>query len=120
MARNRVKTPDLRRVRKTEINFNIQLTEEQKLAKAIALENKITIFTGRAGTSKTLLNCQIALDLVMSGRLGKLLVTRPTIIAGEGEGMGFLPGDAFDFLGGKMAPYIRPILEAMYELKSKK
>lgn len=106
-----------RRLTKTESSFNVKLTEEQKRAKAVALENQVTIFTGRAGTSKTLLACNIALDLLQKGIVGKVLVTRPMIDVGKT--MGFLPGDAFSFTEGKMAPYMAPIMQAMYKLKAK-
>jgi len=117
MPRDR-KNPLTRRPRKTEATFQVQLTAEQKLAKAIALDNQVVIFTGKPGTSKTFLNCNIALDLLITNRVGKILVTRPTVIVGSGEGMGFLPGDAFNFKEGKMAPYLSPILQAMIELRS--
>jgi phosphate starvation-inducible PhoH-like protein len=108
-ARKRTKKPT---------TFQVQLTEEQKRAKAVALENQVTIFTGRAGTSKTLLACNIALDLLQQGAVGKIIVTRPMIDVGKT--MGFLPGEAFSFTEGKMAPYMAPIMQAMYKLKSKK
>ena len=103
---------------KTEPTFHVQLTEEQKLAKAVALENRITIFTGRAGTSKTLLTCNIALDLLQKGKVSRIIVTRPMVDVGKT--MGYLPGEAFSFTEGKMAPYMAPIMQAMYKLKDKK
>lgn len=111
------KDPLTRRPTKHPTTFKMQLNEEQKEAKAIALENVVTIFTGEPGTSKTFLNCNIALDLLISNKVGKIIVTRPTVQLGEG--MGFLPGDAFDFKEGKMAPYLNPILQSMYDLKGK-
>lgn len=104
-----------RKLTKQPTKFQVQLTEEQKQAKAVALANQVTIFTGRAGTSKTLLSCNIALDLMQKGVVDKIIVTRPMIDVGKT--MGFLPGDAFDFKEGKMAPYMAPILQAMYKLK---
>jgi len=117
MSINR-KSPEAKRVRKTETKFQVTLTAEQKAAKAIALDNQVVIFTGKPGTSKTLLNCNIALDLLISGRVGKIIVTRPTVDVGKS--MGFLPGDAFDFKEGKMAPYLAPIIQAMYKLRAEK
>ena len=121
MARSRVKPPETRKPNKTSVQFKLQLTEEQARAKEIALDSKYTILTGRAGTAKTTLNCQIALDRVLNKYMGKILITRPTVTVKDehNSGMGFLPGDAFDFKGGKMAPFINPILEAMIELTSK-
>ena len=108
----------VKRIRKGPISFNIQLTEEQKRAKALALENIITVFTGKPGTSKSTMVCNIALDLLIKGVLDKIIVTRP--IVDVSKSMGFLPGDAFDFKEGKMAPYISPLLETMYKLRSQK
>ena len=48
---------------KRPIKFQLQLNEEQKLAKEKILNNAITILSGKAGSGKTLLACQIALDL---------------------------------------------------------
>lgn len=104
-----------RKLTKSPSTFKVQLTDEQKRAKAVALANQVTIFTGRAGTSKTLLSCNIALDLMQKGMVGKIIVTRPMIDVGKT--MGFLPGEAFNFKEGKMAPYMAPILQAMYKLK---
>jgi len=106
--------PD-RKLTKQPSKFNVQLTSEQKNAKAVALANQVTVFTGRAGTSKTLLSCNIALDLLQKRMVSKIIVTRPMIDVGKT--MGFLPGEAFDFKEGKMAPYMAPILQAMYKLK---
>lgn len=106
------------RLRKTPVTFRIQLTPEQKAAKAIALDNDVIIFTGKPGTAKSLLSSNIALDLLISGRVGKIIVTRPMVDVGKNP-MGFLPGDAFDFKEGKAAPYIAPILQAMYKLYPK-
>lgn len=105
------------RLKKNPTTFHVTLTEEQKQAKALALDHQVTIFTGRAGTSKTLLSCNIALDFLIQGRVKKIIVTRPMIDVGKS--MGYLPGDAFDFKEGKMAPYLAPILQAMYKLRKK-
>lgn len=106
-----------RRVRKGPTTFHVTLDEEQKKAKTLALDNQVTIFTGRAGTSKTLLSCNIALDFLIQAKVKKIIVTRPMIDVGKS--MGFLPGEAFDFKEGKMAPYLAPILQAFYKLRNK-
>jgi predicted ribonuclease YlaK len=51
-----------KRVVKNPINFKIQLNEEQKKAKEIILNNTITLLAGQAGSGKTLLACNVALD----------------------------------------------------------
>lgn len=115
---NRERAPKVRtKVVKSGITFNVILDEEQKVAKDIAMENDVTIFTGKPGTSKTLLNCHIALDLLLSGFVNKIIVTRPTV--NVGKEIGHLPGDAFSFESGKLAPYLAPILQAMTKLRSK-
>ena len=47
---------------KNPIKFKLQLNEEQKEAKSKILDNTITLLAGAAGSGKTLLACQIALD----------------------------------------------------------
>lgn len=116
---NREKEPvaRIKKLRKTPVTFHIKLTEEQKQTKAIALANTVTVLTGKPGTSKTTVICHVALDLLISGVVSKIIVTRPTVEVSKT--MGFLPGDAFDFKEGKMAPYLAPILQAMTKLRSK-
>ena len=48
---------------KGKIKFNIKLNEEQKLAKEVILLNTITLLAGKAGSGKTLLAVQVALDM---------------------------------------------------------
>lgn len=97
--------------------FGYQLSDEQKAAKRVALDNTITFLTGKPGTSKTFLAAQIGLDGVISKEYGKLIVTRPMVDVGNS--MGFLPGEAFSFTEGKTAPYLQPVLQQMYKLRSK-
>ena len=47
---------------KNPIKFRINLNEEQKRAKEIILNSKVAVLAGKAGSGKTLLACQIALD----------------------------------------------------------
>ena len=98
---------------KNPINFQINLNEEQKSAKAKILENVITILTGGAGSGKTLLACQIALDLLFNREIEKIIIARPVITSGEE--LGFLPGDIKE----KMDPFVAPIYENMHRLYSK-
>ena len=64
---------------KGEINFHMSLNEEQKVAKQIILDNPVTLLKGMAGSGKTLLACQIALDLVFKREMDKIVITRPTV-----------------------------------------
>ena len=47
---------------KTPIKFHIQLNPEQKEAKQKILDNTITLLAGQAGSGKTLVACNVALD----------------------------------------------------------
>ena len=51
---------------KQPIKFNLVLNEEQKQAKAIILENPVTVLKGMAGSGKTLVAVQVALDLLFN------------------------------------------------------
>ena len=98
---------------KTEISFSISLNEEQKTAKAQVLENTITLLRGQAGSGKTLLACQIALDLFFNRQIEKIIITRPVVDAANP--MGFLPGD----IKAKMDPWLAPIYANLYHLYNK-
>jgi phosphate starvation-inducible PhoH-like protein len=98
---------------KNPINFQISLNEEQKAAKAKILDNTITVLTGGAGSGKTLLACQIALDQLFNREIEKIVIARPVITSGEE--LGFLPGDIKE----KMDPFVAPIYENMYRLYTK-
>jgi phosphate starvation-inducible PhoH-like protein len=87
---------------KGPIKFNISLNEEQKKAKEQILHTPITLVRGMAGSGKTLLACQIALDLLFNKEIEKIIITRPTVAKEE---IGFLPGDLKD----KMDPWLAPI-----------
>ena len=79
-----------KRVLKNPIKFKLQLNEEQKLAKEEILNNTLSILAGSAGSGKTLLACQIALDGLFRRQYEKVIITRPTV---SKEEIGFLPGD---------------------------
>jgi phosphate starvation-inducible PhoH-like protein len=97
---------------KGPIKFQIQLNEEQKEAKSLILENPVTVIRGMAGSGKTLLACQIALDLLFNREAEKIIITRPTVAK---EDIGFLPGD----LKEKMDPWLAPIYSNLYMLYAK-
>jgi phosphate starvation-inducible PhoH-like protein len=98
---------------KNPIHFQITLNEEQKTAKSKILDSTITVLTGGAGSGKTLLACQIALDLLFNKEIEKIVIARPVITSGEE--LGFLPGDIKE----KMDPFMAPIYENMHRLYSK-
>jgi len=97
---------------KGPIKFEIQLNEEQKRAKELILQTPITLIRGMAGSGKTLLACQIALDLLFNREIEKIVITRPTVAK---EDIGFLPGDLKD----KMDPWLAPIYANLNMLYNK-
>ena len=68
-----------KRIPKNPIKFKLQLNEEQKEAKAKILENTVTLLAGQAGSGKTLLACNIALDGLFRRQYDKVIITRPTV-----------------------------------------
>jgi len=94
---------------KIPIKFNIQLNEEQKRAKALILESPITVIKGMAGSGKTLVASQCALDFLFTKQADKVIITRPTV---SKEDIGFLPGD----LQAKMDPWLAPVYHNLYML----
>jgi phosphate starvation-inducible PhoH-like protein len=97
---------------KNPIKFKIELNAEQKDAKQIMLDNPVVLIKGMAGSGKTLVACQIALDLVFKKEMDKIIITRPTVAKEE---IGFLPGD----LKEKMDPWLAPIYSNLYLLYDK-
>jgi phosphate starvation-inducible PhoH-like protein len=98
---------------KNPVKFNFQLNEEQKEAKQIILDNDITVITGQAGSGKTLLAVQIALDQLFSKTVEKVIVARPVVTAKED--IGFLPGGIKE----KLDPFVAPIYDNAYRLYDK-
>ena len=98
---------------KNDIRFQVQLNEEQKEAKSIILNNKITVLKGQAGSGKSLIAAQGALDLLFKRDVEKIILTRPAVTSGEE--IGYLPGDK----DAKLAPYTAAIYDNMYRLYSK-
>ena len=97
---------------KNPISFKIQLNEEQKEAKQVILDNPVTLLKGMAGSGKTLVACQVALDLMFRKDIERIIITRPTVAKEE---IGFLPGD----LKEKMDPWLAPIYANLHMLYDK-
>jgi phosphate starvation-inducible PhoH-like protein len=97
---------------KGEIKFLIPLNDEQKEAKRIILENDITVLKGMAGSGKTLVGAQVALDMLFRKEIERIIICRPAI---SKEEIGFLPGTASDKLG----PYLQPVMDNFYRLYNK-
>jgi phosphate starvation-inducible PhoH-like protein len=102
-----------RRKPKNPIRFQVTLNEEQKVAKSIILQNKVTVLRGGAGSGKSMVAAQTALDLLFTHQVERVILTRPAISAGEE--LGFMPGDK----DAKLAPYTAAIYDNMYRLYSK-
>lgn len=65
---------------------------------------------GPAGTGKTYLAVVMAVQALKTGRVKRIVLTRPAVEAGES--LGFLPGD----LQEKVDPYLRPLYDALYDM----
>jgi phosphate starvation-inducible PhoH-like protein len=90
---------------KSDIKYKVTLNEEQKEAKRLIIDNQIVIITGRAGSGKSLVGAQVALDFLFKKQCEKVFVTRATIEVGNS--LGFLPGGIED----KFNPYLEAFQE---------
>jgi phosphate starvation-inducible PhoH-like protein len=73
-------------------------------------EHELVFGLGPAGTGKTYLAVAAAIDLLMAGKVERIILSRPAVEAGER--LGFLPGD----LREKVDPYLRPIFDALNDM----
>ena len=101
-----------KRVPKGDIKFTLSLSEEQKIAKSEILNHPFNFILGKAGSGKTLLAVQIALDMYIKREVNKVVITRPTV---SNEDNGFLPGS----LEEKMEPWLVPIRSNMRKVYNK-
>jgi phosphate starvation-inducible PhoH-like protein len=97
---------------KGNIRFSISLSEEQKAAKTEILKHPFNFVVGKAGSGKTLLAVQVALDQVFKRQFNKIIITRPTIST---EDNGYLPGSERE----KMEPWLVPIRSNMRKVYNK-
>jgi phosphate starvation-inducible PhoH-like protein len=107
MPNNMDKTPP-----KGKIKFDLTLSEEQKEAKSNILFHPYNFLMGKAGSGKTLLAVQVALDMYFTRRVNKIVITRPTV---SNEDNGYLPGS----LNEKMEPWLVPIRSNMRKVYNK-
>jgi phosphate starvation-inducible PhoH-like protein len=73
-------------------------------------EHELVFGLGPAGTGKTYLAVATAVDMMMSGAVERIILSRPAVEAGER--LGFLPGD----LREKVDPYLRPLYDALHDM----
>ena len=97
---------------KGSVRFSLSLSPEQKSAKQAILHHPYNFIVGKAGSGKTLLACQIALDMFFKRQIDKIIITRPTVST---EDNGFLPGSEKE----KMEPWIVPIKSNMRKIYNK-
>ncbi len=74
------------------------------------LNHDINFGVGPAGTGKTYLAVACAVEALQSEQVGRIVLVRPAVEAGEK--LGFLPGD----MAQKVDPYLRPLYDALYEM----
>jgi phosphate starvation-inducible PhoH-like protein len=72
--------------------------------------NELTFGIGPAGTGKTYIAVAVAVEMLLAGRVERIVLSRPAVEAGER--LGFLPGD----LREKVDPYLRPLYDALYDM----
>ncbi len=82
----------------------------QKLYIDAIRKNDIVFGIGPAGTGKTYLAMAMAVSSFMNREVNRIILTRPAVEAGEK--LGYLPGD----LQQKVDPYLRPLLDALYDM----
>ena len=107
-----VKPNTSKKAPKGSIKFSLTLSEEQKAAKQAILHHPFNFIVGKAGSGKTLLACQVALDMFFKRMINKIIITRPTVST---EDNGFLPGSEKE----KMEPWIVPIKSNMRKIYNK-
>ncbi|HVJ55102.1 MAG TPA: PhoH family protein [Aliidongia sp.] len=73
-------------------------------------EHNLVFGLGPAGTGKTYLAVAAAVDMLMTGQVQRIILSRPAVEAGER--LGFLPGDLKD----KVDPYLRPLYDALHDM----
>jgi phosphate starvation-inducible PhoH-like protein len=83
------------------------------LMEAIDRKN-LVLALGPAGTGKTYIAIAKAVEALEAGRVGRIVLSRPAIEAGES--IGYLPGDMEE----KLAPYLRPLYDALSDRLSMK
>ena len=82
-------------------------TEAQKAYVKALFEKELSFGIGPAGTGKTYLAVAVGVNMLISGKVDKIILSRPAVEAGEK--LGYLPGDMKD----KVDPYMQPLYDAL-------
>jgi len=85
-------------------------TAGQKRYVDVIRENTVTFGIGPAGTGKTYLAMAMAVDALRKKEVGRIILTRPAVEAGEK--LGYLPGTLYE----KVDPYLRPLYDALFDM----
>jgi phosphate starvation-inducible PhoH-like protein len=96
------------RDRKYVKNVKAQSEAQQQFMDAVD-SRSVVLALGPAGTGKTYLAIAKAVEALEAGKVSRIVLSRPAVEAGES--LGFLPGD----LNEKLAPYLRPLYDALTE-----
>lgn len=110
----------LRKVSEKEPHEEIYLTTKRRVIAARSKqqaayikalkENELVFAEGPAGTGKTYLAVALGVEMMLSGQIDRLILSRPAVEAGER--LGFLPGDIRE----KVDPYLRPLYDALHDM----
>ena len=90
-------------------NVTPKTTGQRKYVQAIRAHD-VTFGIGPAGTGKTYLAMAMAVSALREEKVSRIILTRPAVEAGEA--LGFLPGDLYE----KIAPYLRPLHDALHDM----
>jgi phosphate starvation-inducible protein PhoH and related proteins len=90
-------------------NVTPKTVGQKKYVEAIR-KHDVTFGIGPAGTGKTYLAMAMAVSALREEKVARIILTRPAVEAGEA--LGFLPGDRYE----KIAPYHRPLHDALYDM----
>lgn len=90
-------------------NVTPKTTGQKRYVQAIR-QHDITFGIGPAGTGKTYLAMAMAVSALREEKVSRIILTRPAVEAGEA--LGFLPGDLYE----KIAPYLRPLHDALHDM----
>ncbi|MET0183288.1 MAG: PhoH family protein [Caulobacterales bacterium] len=94
---------------------NLRAKSDGQKALMTAIDtNSLVLALGPAGTGKTYLAIAKAVEALEAGKVGRIVLSRPAVEAGES--LGFLPGAMED----KLAPYLRPLYDALQDRLSAK